>query len=323
MDSSAFLRWRCQRRVRRILGPGARLRTAVELQRRPGARTVLIELSNSGARALLKIFSDEAEARIECENLEAIGSLESVHTPALLGLRGGALLRDYVEGSNLRHLQDELSEEEFEPHRRAVLENLVLIHAARNEVEKQLTLRRPFASDSLGAWIRRSLRKVEETGFALYGRHAGPVPAAWRDLNTDTLVGRLVDDLDTGRGPAVLGHGDYHLGNLVLSERGEIFTLDLEKLCLAPPWYDLAGTAIGVEGEDEDLRVARYLDAMQQAGHPLGVSLPEALRLARSGTLCRWLYYARMLTRTMKSGRDATRFEYFGRLMDAMTRLAA
>jgi aminoglycoside phosphotransferase (APT) family kinase protein len=322
MGSNVLLRWRCQRVTRRLLGPGARVQTAVTLQQRPGAQTLLIQFSTSGARALLKLFADEDEARAEAENLEAIGAVEGIRTPSLVGRLGGALLRDYVEGANLGRLRGALSEAEFAPHRSAALANLVAIHCARSEVEKRLTLRRPFASASLAPWLRRSWRKIEGAGVDLYRRRTGNTPAAWRSIDSDTLIDRLVADLDTGRGPAVLGHGDYHLGNLVLSEDGELFTLDLEKLCLAPPWYDLAGTLLGLDGDEREAQVDAYLDAMSHGGCALDMPRSEAQRLARSGILCRSIYYARMLTGAMKSKQDPVRAEQFGRLMDAVAEIA-
>lgn len=60
-----------------------------------------------------------------------------------------------------------------------------------------------------------------------------------RDLLKDQYR-RLRREVETAAGRQVPLHGDAHLGNLLLSDSGPIWT-DFEDACLGPPEYDIAG----------------------------------------------------------------------------------
>jgi len=311
---------RARRALARILGPHARIAKSVLLRRRSHSRVWRFDLEG-GVATVLKWKEPNERAEREARHLRAINAVAEIRSPRLLGCDGPYLAQEFRAGRSLRKLRAELPGPKYRAQVFAVVRALAAIHAARDQVLAAAAPRERMTRRALESRLRRARAEIEAEGL---GRPRGDCSAptdAWRAALSAACLETLVADLHAERPEAVLGHGDFHSGNLLVGDDGEVVVLDWGQLSLATPWCDLAHPLLALQEADRADAVDHYLVAARARGLLAGLEPERAQRLARSGMAYTLLITAKDWLRSGRAAHDAGRARNLGARLDAVSAL--
>lgn len=315
-------RWaefRARRALARILGPHARIGRSVLLRSRTHTRIWRFDVEG-GVATVLKWKEPNARVEYEARHLRAINAVVDVRSPRLLGCEGAYLAQEFRVGRPFGSLRAELPYAEYRAQVFAVVRTLVAIHAARDLVLAAAAPRERMTRRALESRLRRARAEIEAEVGRVRGDGFAP-PDARRAALSPACLETLVADLHAERPEAVLGHGDFHAGNLLVGEDAELIVLDWGRLSLATPWCDLAHPLLALQVPDRVAAVDHYLAAAQTRGLLLGLEPAQAQRLARSGMAYTLLIAARRSLRSGREARGARRGRDLGARLDAVSAL--
>ncbi len=308
--------WRERRAIRRILGKRAHIEERAELRHRQEVRTEVLRLAGDASGYVLKTYRQARDAQREAENLAAVQGVAGLAAPHYCGVAGPRLIRRFVAGETLAALEQKVGFEGCRDAYAAAVEVLARIHAARDAVATQTRLPAPFERSVLAARLRRTLARIERVGFPFFAAHAGPLPRGWPAFAWESLAGRLVEDLHTASGAAVLGHGDYCAANLVVEPSGGVVVIDWDQLSLATPWRDLGRLLRGAPAGRRAELTVRYLGAAQRSGLLPDVRESRAFELVESGVLYDCLAVARIAASSLRARGDPRDAKEFREVID-------
>ena len=311
---------RARRALARILGPHARIGRSVLLKSRTHTRVWRFDVEG-GAATVLKWKQPDARAEREARHLRAINAVADVPSPRLLGCEGPYLAQEFRVGRPLRKLRAQLSYPEYRAQIFAVVRALAAIHSARDAVLAAAAPRERMTRRAIESRLRRARAEIEAAGLGRARGDGTAAPAAWRVALSAGCLETLVADLHAERPEAVLGHGDFHPGNLLVGEDAGLVVLDWGQLSLATPWCDLAHPLIALQAADQTAAVEHYLAAARARGLLAGLEPAQAQRLARSGMAYTLLMMAKDWLRSGRAPRGARRARDLGARLDAVSAL--
>jgi hypothetical protein len=304
------------RALRAVLGPGARVASRRDLQRRRNRRSVAIELAD-GSRFVVKYDWRAERVAREASRLAAANRLAGVETPRLRGATRHHLVQDFVSGEGLDALaKDAAGEARVALFLRAA-RVLAAIHGSRRAALGEIELPEPCAPGLLAERVQRAWHEIEARGFARWEAQQGSVPAGWRRALDEDRIRRLVADLAAAGDACVLGHGDFQPRHLLRSQGDRIFVVDWIAMSRVSPWIELAHLLRWLAPGERGAVIAAYLEAVQRQGLLREVSAARSAALAASGLLYDHLIAAKQMVRklgracrpahlrTFRSGLDA------------------